>query len=114
MRIEHRVLDNGVTLITLDGRLDMQGTQEIDLRFTALTATSKAAIVVDLSQVGFIASIGMRTLLSNAKALGKRGGKMVLYNPVPLVRETLATAGIDALIPMYDDYDQACAAALGQ
>ena len=96
--------------VRLMGRLDMQGSGEIDLRFTALTATDDKHVIVDLAGVDFIASIGMRLLLSCAKAKARRGGEMVLAAPQPMVRETLETAGIDSLIPIHADAASALAA----
>jgi anti-anti-sigma factor len=77
------------------------------MKFTALAATRKAAVLVDLSEVNFIASIGMRTLTSSAKAQANRGGKIVLYNAQPMVREALETAGINQVIPLFDDLNSA-------
>jgi anti-anti-sigma factor len=103
MQLESELLDEHIMKITLDGRLDIEGTQAIDMKFTALTATQKAAILVDMSKVSFLASIGMRTLLSCAKAASARGGKMVLFNPQPMVKDVLETSGVASLIPMTDD-----------
>jgi anti-anti-sigma factor len=107
MKFEATNLDNGIKLVKLVGRLDLKGTNEIDNLFTFNTSSGKAPVLVDLSEVDFLASIGMRMLLSNAKALTRRGSKMVLLKPIPLVREALVTAGFDELIPIYDDFDQA-------
>jgi len=109
MKLATDTLDNGIIRIALDGRLDIAGADAIDMQFTALTTTKKAAILVDMSQVSFIASIGMRTLLSSSRALSSRGGKMVLANLQPLVKEALTTAGIDTLIPVHDDTESALA-----
>ena len=103
-------LADGVEKIALSGRMDSAGTQEIDLRFTGLVATRPAQIVVDLTLVSFLASIGIRTLVSNAKALSRRGGRMVLASPQPLVEEVLKLAGIDSFIPIYADVESACTA----
>jgi anti-anti-sigma factor len=110
MRLESELLDDHALLITLDGRLDVEGTQAIDMKFTALTATKKASVLVDMGKVSFLASIGMRTLLSCAKAASKRGGRMVLVNPQPLVREVLDRSGVSSLIPVYEDLETARAA----
>ena len=107
MQLESELLDDHILKISLDGRLDIEGTQAIDMKFTALTATKKAAVLVDLSQVAFLASIGMRTLLSCAKANAARGGKMVLFNPQPMVKDVLETSGVTSLIPVYDDLEAA-------
>jgi anti-anti-sigma factor len=97
-------LEGNVKLAKITGRLDLQGTNEIDDRFAFATATSKQPVIVDLSKVDFLASIGMRMLVSNARAMKMRGSQMFLLNPTPLVREALVTAGIDQLIPIHEDF----------
>ena len=103
MELESELLHDHAMKVSLDGRLDIAGANDIDMQFTALTATKKAAIVVDLSKVDFLASIGIRLLLSNAKASSARGGKMVLLNPQPMVKEVLESSGVGSLIPVFED-----------
>lgn len=113
MDITTEQLSEGLKCIRLAGRLDMKNALDIDMRFTSLTATDSGKIIVDLNSVDFIASIGMRLLISCAKANAARGGQMVLANLQPLVRETLETAGLDSLIPFYADEASAVAALQG-
>jgi len=108
MQITLSILENGVKLILLNGRLDMQGTGEIELKFTAYAATQKAGVVVDLSQVSFLASIGIRLLLTSARAVQQRGGKMALLNPISSVADVLAISGIRTIIPVFYNLDEAC------
>jgi anti-anti-sigma factor len=112
MRLETTILPSGINHITLVGRLDIQGVTKVEDKFAFIVMTESVPVLVDLSQVEFIASIGIRMLLMSAKALNRRGGRLVLYKPQPLVGEVLATAGIDILIPVYDDFDAACASLL--
>jgi anti-anti-sigma factor len=109
MELISEQLADEIEKISLSGRLDTAGTDQIGLRFAGLTATKPALVVVDLSQVSFLASIGIRMLLSNAKALERRGGRMALASPSAMVEEVLKIAGIDALIPLYADVESACA-----
>ena len=109
MKIESESLDGGVLKIALAGRMDVQGTQEIDLKFTGYTANQNA-VIVDLSAVDFLASIGIRTLLLTAKAVTRRGGKIVLFNPDANVTSILQMAGIDTLVPICRSLDEACSA----
>jgi anti-sigma B factor antagonist len=68
---------------------------------------------VDLTAVSFLASIGIRALISNAKALQQKGGRLVLHvGQNEAVAKTLVATGIDALIPMYQDVGEAERAAL--
>jgi anti-sigma B factor antagonist len=107
MELAVNEIDSGILGINLSGRMDIVGTQQIDLKFTALTSSRKAQILVDLSQVTFIASIGIRTLINNAKAQKLRGGRMVLYKPSTQVEEVLRATGIDTIIPIAHDIDAA-------
>lgn len=107
MELQSRELESGILSISLSGRLDTLGAQEIDMRFTVLSATRKAPVLVDLSQVTFLASIGIRTLVTNAKAQRNRGGSMVLYQPSNVVEEVLKSAGIDTIIPIAHDMEGA-------
>jgi anti-sigma B factor antagonist len=100
-------LDSGILGISLSGRMDIIGTQQIDLKFTALTSTRKAQILVDLSNVTFIASIGIRTLITTAKAQKARGGTMVLFKPSDQVEQVLRATGIDSIIPIAHDIEAA-------
>ncbi len=102
-------LAGGITRVALSGRLDIAGAAAIDLRFNAI-AGAKAAISVDLTQVTFLASMGIRTLLTGAKASKNRGGKLVVLSPPTMVEKVLETAGIDALIPIFRDEAEALAA----
>lgn len=107
MNIEVNERENGIVEIVLNGRLDITGSAEIETQFTFNVATKKTAVLVNMSGVTFIASIGMRLLLSNARSANKRGGKMVLYNPSDLVEDALKIAGIDQLIPIYHNEETA-------
>jgi len=107
VELQTEEFESGTTKINLIGRLDIAGTQAVDLKFTALTAARGGFVIVDLSQVSFLASIGIRMFVSNARALLQRRGKMVLYNPQPNVDKVLKTTGIDTIIGIFNDLDQA-------
>ena len=94
-------LNPNTRCVRLSGRLDLKGSGEIDLRFTSLTATDARDILVDMSGVDFLASIGM--LLTCAKAKSARGAQMVLFGMQPMVKEALDTAGISSLMPTFAD-----------
>jgi anti-anti-sigma factor len=109
MQLTTEQMADGVEKIALSGRMDITGAQEIGDRFAFLTTTRPALIVIEMSEVSFLASIGIRTLVSSAKSLSRRGGRMVLASPQPLVAEVLKLACIDSFIPIYSDVVTACA-----
>ncbi len=107
MDLESSEIESGICSVSLSGKMDILGTQEIDMKFTALTASKKAAVLVDLSKVTLLASIGIRTLVTSAKAQKLRGGTMVLYRPTELIEQVLKSTGIDEIIPIAHDMDAA-------
>ena len=52
----------GIAFVILRGRLDTAGANDIDLKFNAI-AGARRAVVVGLSQVDFLASLGIRVLV---------------------------------------------------
>ncbi len=112
MELETEQIDGGITIIHLVGRMDVRGAQDVDLKFAGVTAGNQGAFYVDMSQVDFLASIGIRTLLVSAKAVKARGGKLVLLNPTELVAGVLEMAGIADLIPAFHELDAARAAVI--
>jgi anti-sigma B factor antagonist len=95
-------LEGGVTNVVLRGRLDIAGANTIDLGFSAVSG-SRRAIVVDLSEVSFLASLGIRVLVMGAKTVASKGGKIALLSPIKDVETVLTTMRIDSLIPIYHD-----------
>ena len=113
MPISHEDVSDTFRRITLTGRLDSRGADEIAVKFAALSTAEKRRVVVDLTGIDFLASIGIRALLGNAKALQQKGGRMVLFvGGNTAVTRTLEATGIDTLIPMYADAAEAEKAAL--
>jgi len=94
--------ETGVTCIRLNGRLDATGADRIDLRFTSHAAAGTHHAVVDLTGVSFVASMGLRLLISAARAIHIKGRQMVLFGATGPVREVLEQTAIDQIIPLVD------------
>src|SRR5882757_1470427 len=106
--------EQGATTATvaLTGRLDIAGAEAVALPLATL-AGAKQGLIVDMSGVSFIASIGLRHLVSAAKALSRRGGRLVLLNPNDLVTEVLTTSGLTDLLPIVKSEAEAITAVNG-
>jgi anti-anti-sigma factor len=114
MNISEEKLDGSIYKITLSGRMDAEGTGYIETRFAGMTAAPRMSVIVDLSAVSYMASLGIRAVIMNAKAVVRRGGKFALLSPQENVRQVLNTTGIDTIIPFCDDLDQAIAKVVSQ
>lgn len=113
MELQYSELENNIRVIKLFGRLDIIGVGEIETKLSGYSAGEEPHIIVDLSEVDFLASIGIRLLILIAKSVASRGGQMVLLAPIPEVRNVLEITGIPAIIPIYDGRESAETVLLG-
>jgi anti-anti-sigma factor len=112
MRLQYSELDNGIHLIKLNGTLDLSGVSRVELEFVRRCAGENVCVLVDISKVNYISSIGIPLLINSAKAVVKNGGKMALLNPQNNVENILELTGIPLIIPIHHDLDTAVAAIL--
>ncbi len=112
MQLQYSELEGGIRLIKLSGALDMNGTYAIEVEFVRHCTGQNIRVLVDLSKVNYISSIGIPMLVNSAKSVTKHGGRLGLLNPQKAVEDVLELAGIPAIIPIYTDLAAAKAALL--
>lgn len=97
MNLSQETRPDGVIVIKLVGALDIEGAAAVDLKLANI-AGSEDRVLLDLSGVDFLASIGIRSLIVAAKTLARRGGRMVLCAPQPNVAAVLESAGVGEIV----------------
>lgn len=98
-----------ITNVVFSGRLDSIGAASVSQRFNA-QVSDKRAVIVDLSDVDYLASLAIRFLVAGAKAVKGNGGKLIILSPDEYVYSVLKTAGIDLIMPILFDRSEAMAA----
>ena len=89
----------GFTDVAVRGRLDAAGVGEVDLKLTAQTAARRKPAVIDLTEVGFIASLGIGMLVALARSMRSHGVGLVVVARPP-VKTILETMNVGSLIPV--------------
>jgi anti-anti-sigma factor len=107
MRLLYGELESGIRLIKLSGDLDIHGVNDVEVDFVRLCTGENICVLVDLSKVNYISSIGIPLLVNSAKSLARQGGKMALLNPKKPVENVLELTGIPLMIPIYQNVDTA-------
>jgi anti-anti-sigma factor len=107
MRLKYSELESGIRLIKLNGTLDIHGVNEVDAEFVRYCTGENVCVLVDLSKVNYISSIGIPLLLNSAKSVARHGGRMALLNPKKFVEDTLEMMGIALIIPIYHNFNTA-------
>jgi len=100
--MKFEVLPTGTLVVTLSGKLDLKAALEIDQPFKE-KVTPHTAVIVDMTDVDFLASMGLRTLVLAAKRINAQLGRLVLLNPHPDVQAVLIASGVDTLLPVFHD-----------
>lgn len=106
MKFTQRDAKEGVVIVELDGRMDVEGVEQIDAKLSELAACGKS-LVIDMCRVDYMASLGIRKLLQAAKSVAAGGGKMALVSPQSLVLGVLKVANIDSIIAILPNIDEA-------
>ena len=64
-------------------------------------------LVIDLSSMDFISSMGLGVFVRTYTRLREAGGFLRLAGPEPLILQLIKTTALDRLLPIYDSLDQA-------
>jgi anti-anti-sigma factor len=86
--------------VVLVGRLDTAGVDVVETRFGAAIVPNGKNTIVDLSGVTFLASMGIRMLISTTRALSRKGGRLVMFGATPGVHDVIETAALTDIIPL--------------
>ena len=66
-------------------------------------------VVLDMSAVEYISSVGLRVLMLAAKQVRTQGGAIAVAALEPVVKEIFEISRFNLVIPAYDDVQQALA-----
>lgn len=99
MRFDVVEVSPTVNKLVLVGRLDSATVGGVEGSFTTAVSASGKSAVLDMRQLEFLSSLGIRLLLSSARVVTRRGGKVVLFGAQPMVAEVLSAMALDAVLP---------------
>ncbi|TNF32424.1 MAG: anti-sigma factor antagonist [Deltaproteobacteria bacterium] len=97
-------------VVAISGSLDTKTAPAAETAIGAILDQGRNHLVVDFSEVDYIASSGLRVLLSTMKRLKKSKGKMFLCGMNPTVREVFDISGFSGIFKILDTQADALAA----
>lgn len=108
MHIEHRRF-NRVDLLEISGRIDAATSPRLKQQFEALFEQGRYRIVLDLAQLEYISSPGLRVLIEarkrarDWKLTDLEGGDIRIARLPDRIQEVFDLTGFTALFTRYDD-----------
>jgi anti-anti-sigma factor len=94
-------------ILTPAGRLDAAGARALETEWKQQIAAGNTRLLVDLKDVHYISSAGLRTLLAAARSAKRHGGTLKLCGLTPRVHEIFQVAGFDHVFEIFPTYEQA-------
>jgi len=82
----------------LNGRVDGANADQYDLEISALINKAGPSFSIDLSELTYISSLGLRIFLKTAKDLKSQNKKLILLKPNSEILDLLIMSGFDKII----------------
>ena len=99
--------EGDITVAFIVPRFDAYIANEVDSALRELITKGSKKIVCDFSQTDYVASAGLRVLLSAAKSLQKLGGQIVMTSLKPYVYEVFEISGFKQLFKIFSSQSEA-------
>ena len=103
---------DGVTVVAARGDINAAGCARLERELVSRIEAGKRRLVLDLGDVRYVSSAGLRVFLIATRRIGG-DGLFVLARPTPPVRGVLELAGFLSVVKVETDVDAAVAAARG-
>jgi len=99
--------DKGALVISLKGRLDSTTSPMLEKDLTDIMAGGERFLVMDLGDLEYISSAGLRSILVAFKGFKEKEGKLLLASLRGVVREAFEISGFSTIIPIFESVDSA-------
>ncbi len=98
---------HGISVFLLDGRVDSSGAIELNDALQAAAAEGVHQMVLDMAEVHYMNSAGLRTLADILTRNRANGGDLLLVAPNPKVERVFKIIGFDKFFNTFDTVDLA-------
>jgi anti-anti-sigma factor len=96
-------------VVRLKGRMDAIGAPEFDKKCGEWLGQGNVKIVIDFSELEYISSIGLRSILVLGKQIKGQDGKLHLCGMDKIVGGVFQMSGFAAIFPVFDSLEPALA-----
>jgi anti-anti-sigma factor len=101
LEVKEEELDGGVRRLALKGELDMVSAPEVSARLEEM-ARDGVAVRLDLSELSFMDSTGVRVIYTASRALQENGGSLEIVKPKGEPWRALEITGLHRILPFTD------------
>ncbi len=104
--IERRQVLNA-DVFFVSGRMDAESAPQFEQNCRAWIAEGHTSLVLDLGDLAYVSSMGLRSFLAIAKALQGKGGALRICRLAGLVKQVFEITGLTKVFPVYESVESA-------
>ncbi len=98
---------DGISILTLSGRMDATTTPEFESAARALLAQGKILMLIDMAELEYISSAGLRGILGLVKSIKAASGKLAFCSLQPMAAEVFRISGFNAMLTVRGTREEA-------
>ena len=96
-----------ITVVCPSGKIDAMTAPAFETSLTDLIGNGRLYLALDLGEVEYISSAGLRVILASAKSLKGKEGMLLLANAREPVKEVFEISGFGSVFHIYDSVEAA-------
>jgi anti-sigma B factor antagonist len=96
MEIGEKIVDD-IYIILISGRMDTMTSKYVEARLDSIIEENRPKIIIDLGEVDYISSVGLRVLLASLKKQRQNQGALQLASLQPFVQNIFKITGLDKI-----------------
>lgn len=101
--------EGDVAVLAPVGRIDSSNAKQFEEALLGRLTTTEGGVLVDLSELQYISSAGLRVVLLAAKQQQQKGRKFALCSPSPEILEVFEVSGFNKIIDIHQQKNDALA-----
>jgi len=94
-------------VLVLAGRMDAENAPQFEQECNAVVAEGSTSMVVDVGDLAYVSSMGLRSFIALAKTLQAKGGELRICRLQGLVKQVFEITGLIRSFPVFESLDSA-------
>jgi anti-anti-sigma factor len=94
-------------LLHVVGRMDAESSPQFERQCDSCISEGATSLVVDLGDLSYVSSMGLRSFVAVAQKLKSKGGELRICRLTGLVRQVFEITRLNQVVPIYDSVESA-------
>lgn len=97
----------GKVVLHVAGRMDAESADYFEAQCGTCIAEGITSLVIDLADLSYVSSLGLRCFVTVAQKLKSKGGELRICRLTGLARQVFEITRLTQIFPMYDSVESA-------